>query len=142
METVNSEKPEVQPKKVWQKVARHFPYSYKVEKGKTYSWCACGLSKTQPFCDGSHIKEGIFEPIQYTATETKTVKFCGCKFSQTKPICDKTHVELLIRKYGRWLVMNPFPLYFITIVPAVLVFNNYMSPKKYKAWKAAQENEE
>ena len=25
-----------------------------VEEGKTYSWCTCGRSSKQPFCDGSH----------------------------------------------------------------------------------------
>ena len=25
-----------------------------VEAGKSYWWCACGRSKSQPFCDGSH----------------------------------------------------------------------------------------
>nr|WP_240538596.1 CDGSH iron-sulfur domain-containing protein [Rhodoferax sp. PAMC 29310] len=25
-----------------------------MEQGKDYYWCACGLSKSQPFCDGSH----------------------------------------------------------------------------------------
>ena len=25
-----------------------------VEEGKTYSWCTCGRSNKQPFCDGSH----------------------------------------------------------------------------------------
>ena len=34
------------------------PYKVKVEKGKTYFWCACGISQKQPFCDGSHKKEG------------------------------------------------------------------------------------
>ena len=28
-----------------------------VEKGKSYYWCACGKSKNQPFCDGSHNKK-------------------------------------------------------------------------------------
>ena len=32
------------------------PYKVKVEKGKTYSWCTCGLSNKQPFCDGVHSK--------------------------------------------------------------------------------------
>jgi len=32
------------------------PYKIIVEKGKTYFWCACGLSQKQPFCDGSHSK--------------------------------------------------------------------------------------
>jgi CDGSH-type Zn-finger protein len=27
-----------------------------VEQGKDYWWCACGLSKAQPVCDGSHNK--------------------------------------------------------------------------------------
>ena len=30
------------------------PYTIKVEKGKTYFWCSCGLSQKQPFCDGTH----------------------------------------------------------------------------------------
>ena len=34
------------------------PYKVKVKKGKIYSWCTCGLSKNQPFCDNSHRKEG------------------------------------------------------------------------------------
>ncbi len=32
------------------------PYKVKVEKDKTYFWCACGLSQKQPICDGSHSK--------------------------------------------------------------------------------------
>ena len=35
-------------------VARKGPFGVVVQKGKTYWWCACGLSKSQPFCDGSH----------------------------------------------------------------------------------------
>jgi CDGSH-type Zn-finger protein len=30
------------------------PFAINVEQGKDYWWCACGLSKAQPFCDGSH----------------------------------------------------------------------------------------
>ena len=37
--------------------AQKSPYKVKVEKGKTYFWCACGLSLKQPFCDGSHKKK-------------------------------------------------------------------------------------
>ena len=32
------------------------PITVDVEKGKNYFWCACGKSKKQPFCDGSHSK--------------------------------------------------------------------------------------
>jgi len=30
------------------------PIPIEVEAGKSYWWCACGRSKTQPICDGSH----------------------------------------------------------------------------------------
>ena len=30
------------------------PIRVDVEAGKSYWWCACGRSQTQPFCDGSH----------------------------------------------------------------------------------------
>ena len=30
------------------------PIPVDVEAGKSYWWCACGRSKKQPFCDGSH----------------------------------------------------------------------------------------
>ena len=34
--------------------AQKAPYPVAVEAGKDYWWCACGNSKNQPFCDGSH----------------------------------------------------------------------------------------
>ena len=40
-------------------VAQKAPFGVKVEEGKSYWWCACGLSKEQPFCDGSHKGTGI-----------------------------------------------------------------------------------
>ncbi len=58
-----------------------------VASGKTYWWCACGRSKQQPFCDGSH-KGTAFTPVKYQATETGTKAFCGCKQTHTQPLCD------------------------------------------------------
>jgi CDGSH iron-sulfur domain-containing protein 3 len=66
------------------------PFPVNVETGKDYFWCACGQSKNQPFCDGSH-KGSEFNPIKFSATETKQVYFCGCKASGNKPFCDGTH---------------------------------------------------
>lgn len=64
-----------------------------VEAGEEYWWCACGRSKTQPFCDGSH--EGTaFEPVQYVAETSKRVFFCGCKATKKAPICDASHNKL------------------------------------------------
>jgi len=68
-----------------------YPYKVKVEKGKTYFWCSCGLSAKQPFCDGSHKKEGKFKSIKFLATESEELDFCGCKKSSRPPFCDGTH---------------------------------------------------
>ena len=35
-------------------IAGNQPIPVEVEEGKMYWWCACGQSKNQPFCDGSH----------------------------------------------------------------------------------------
>ncbi len=73
-------------------VAAKLPFVMELEPG-TYYWCACGLSKTQPFCDGSH-KVTSFRPIEWTISERKKVAFCGCKRSQRKPLCDGSHRDI------------------------------------------------
>jgi CDGSH iron-sulfur domain-containing protein 3 len=74
-------------------VAQKAPYLVEVEAGKTYYWCSCGLSKSQPFCDGSH-KGTELTPLPYVATETKKVAMCGCKYSKTGQLCDGSHKSL------------------------------------------------
>ena len=70
------------------------PYPVAVQAGKDYYWCACGQSKNQPFCDGSHKKGGEFSPKLYKATQDQTVYFCGCKQSAGAPLCDGTHKKI------------------------------------------------
>jgi len=74
-------------------IAQKAPFGVDVEEGKNYFWCACGRSKTQPFCDGSHKGTGL-APVKYTAEASKKVFFCGCKHSQKAPMCDGTHSRL------------------------------------------------
>jgi CDGSH-type Zn-finger protein len=70
--------------------ATNAPIAVTVEAGKDYFWCACGLSKSQPFCDGAH-KGGPFTPTKYSADVSKEVYFCGCKASANAPLCDGSH---------------------------------------------------
>ena len=74
-------------------IAQKSPYAVEVETGKKYAWCACGLSASQPFCDGSHKGSGIV-PNVFTAAETETVYLCGCKQTKNGPLCDGTHNDL------------------------------------------------
>ena len=74
-------------------IAAKSPFAVDVEAGKDYWWCACGKSKSQPFCDGSH-KGSEFSPVKYEAAESKTVWFCGCKNSKAGVCCDGTHKTL------------------------------------------------
>ncbi len=68
------------------------PISVEVEAGKSYFWCACGRSATQPFCDGAHKGTGI-APVKYTATASKAVYFCTCKATKKSPLCDGSHKQ-------------------------------------------------
>jgi len=74
-------------------IAQKGPYPVQLEAGRSYMWCACGRSATQPFCDGSHAGSGI-APIHFHAAETKTEYLCGCKHTKNKPFCDGTHSRL------------------------------------------------
>ena len=74
-------------------IAQKSPYAVDVEAGKRYWWCACGRSKSQPFCDGSH-KGSEFAPIEHTPQTSGTVYFCGCKHSAHSPLCDGSHQKL------------------------------------------------
>jgi glutamate synthase domain-containing protein 2/rubrerythrin/CDGSH-type Zn-finger protein len=63
-----------------------------LEPGEYY-WCACGESKSQPFCDGSH-KSTAFHPLPFRIDQKQQVKLCLCKRTGTPPYCDHTHRNL------------------------------------------------
>jgi CDGSH-type Zn-finger protein len=73
-------------------IAQKSPYVLDLAPG-TYWWCACGRSKNQPFCDGSH-KVTSFTPVKFEITQARRVTLCGCKRSGNKPFCDGTHKTL------------------------------------------------
>ena len=74
-------------------IAQKSPYKVELEEGKKYAWCRCGLSKKQPFCDGSH-KGTDFTPMMYQAEKTGDHYLCGCKHTKNEPMCDGSHNKL------------------------------------------------
>jgi CDGSH-type Zn-finger protein len=69
------------------------PIPVDVEAGKSYWWCACGSSQTQPFCDGSH-KGTEFTPVEFKAATSEQAWFCACKRTGKTPMCDGSHKKL------------------------------------------------
>ncbi len=67
------------------------PSMQELEEGKTYAWCACGDSKNQPFCDGSH-SGTEFSPVVFKA-EGGTKALCMCKKTGNAPFCDGSHAK-------------------------------------------------
>jgi len=74
------------------KIAQKSPYVLDMEPGKK-AWCSCGLSTSQPFCDGSHKGTG-FSPVIVAIEDAKKVAWCGCKQSSNPPYCDGSHSKL------------------------------------------------
>jgi len=74
------------------KIAERRPAVLELAAG-THAWCACGESKNQPFCDGSH-KPTAFRPLVFTLAEPKKVALCQCKRTGGPPYCDGTHKSL------------------------------------------------
>lgn len=73
--------------------AQKSPYGFAVEAEREYWWCACGRSKSQPLCDGSHRGSGL-TPVRFATAEDKRVWLCGCKATGAKPFCDGSHNRL------------------------------------------------
>ena len=97
------------------------PYKVKLKKGKDYAWCECAESKSQPFCDGTHLdvnkrSKNLVKNLQeisfiirdskkLVSTETKEpllfnvdkdieVSLCSCKESNNAPFCSGEHVNI------------------------------------------------
>ena len=75
------------------KVADTCPSKMELEAGKKYAFCTCGLSESQPFCDGQH-SGTKFLPLVFTAEENKTAFLCQCKQTANAPYCDGAHKAL------------------------------------------------
>ena len=59
-----------------------------------YSWCTCGESANQPFCDNAHRRAGEFRSLKFEVLAPTKVALCQCKRTGTPPYCDGTHRTL------------------------------------------------
>jgi CDGSH-type Zn-finger protein/uncharacterized Fe-S cluster protein YjdI len=75
-------------------VAKKEPAKVELTKGKTYAWCACGRSNSQPFCDGTHKKTDL-NPLVFKPKDNGGSWLCQCKQTSNPPYCDGTHNKLL-----------------------------------------------
>lgn len=74
------------------KIVERFCEIINLSKG-THLWCACGESKNQPLCDGSH-KGTEFSPVSFEAPGDRSLKLCLCKHTKSPPYCDGSHGTL------------------------------------------------
>jgi CDGSH-type Zn-finger protein len=72
-------------------MALNGPMKVSLTPGKA-AWCACGKSKNQPFCDGSHAGSGI-TPVVFLTDEPRQAFLCLCKKTGNAPFCDGSHAR-------------------------------------------------
>ncbi|MBD1556130.1 CDGSH iron-sulfur domain-containing protein [Vibrio sp. S9_S30] len=80
-------------------VADNKPIKVDLKKGDDYYFCACGRSKSQPFCDGSHAGTEI-KPKRFTAETDGGCYLCQCKHSVNSPFCDGSHAQFTAEQVG------------------------------------------
>lgn len=68
------------------------PIEVNLKQGNLYSWCSCGLSFKQPFCDGEHLGTGI-KPKVFKAEKNGPHNLCMCKKTKFIPFCDESHLS-------------------------------------------------
>ena len=81
-------------------IADNKPIAASLSQGSEYHYCACGRSKNQPFCDGSHAGTN-FKPIPFVAEESGDSFLCQCKHTGNTPYCDGTHKQFTAEQVGK-----------------------------------------
>ena len=80
-------------------IADNKPQKVSLSKDQKYFFCACGRSKNQPFCDGSH-KGTSLTPKAFTAEKDGDAWLCMCKHTGNVPFCDGTHKQFPADQVG------------------------------------------
>lgn len=81
-------------------VADNKPVKVSLSKGQEYHFCTCGMSKSQPFCDGSHVGT-TFTPRVIVADEEGEAFLCACKHTHNTPYCDGSHKQFSQDQIGK-----------------------------------------
>ncbi len=81
-------------------VADNKPVKVNLSKGQEYHFCTCGKSKSQPFCDGSHVGTS-FTPRVIVSEEDSEAYLCACKHTGNAPYCDGTHKQFTAEDVGK-----------------------------------------
>lgn len=81
-------------------VADNKPVTVTLAKGQEYHFCTCGKSKSQPFCDGSHVGTS-FTPRVIVSDEEGEAYLCACKHTANTPFCDGTHKQFTQDDIGK-----------------------------------------
>ena len=81
-------------------IADNKPAKVALSKGGEYNFCTCGRSKSQPFCDGSHVGTD-FTPKVIVAERDGDAYLCACKHTSKKPYCDGTHQKFSDTDVGK-----------------------------------------
>ena len=75
----------------------HLHLHPQVVKYGRYTWCGCGLARTeQPLCDKTCMNLNMAKlvktgPVEYVAPKDGEVWFCNCKQTNNRPFCDGSH---------------------------------------------------
>ncbi len=80
-------------------IADNKPVKVSLNKGQEYHFCTCGKSKSQPFCDGSHVGTP-FTPRVIVSDEDQDAYLCACKHTRTPPFCDGSHKQFSDKQIG------------------------------------------
>ena len=81
-------------------IAAIAPKKVSLNQGDEYYFCACGRSRNQPFCDGSHAGTD-FKPKPFTAKESGDAYLCQCKHTANSPFCDGSHKQFNKEQVGK-----------------------------------------
>ncbi len=81
-------------------IADNKPIKVELGKSQEYHFCTCGRSKSQPFCDGSHVGTS-FTPKVVVAQEQGEAWLCACKHTGNAPFCDGSHKQFSDEQVGK-----------------------------------------